>query len=207
MKRAISFFLSFAVALLLGCSSPSGKESAQDSSKQPAANQFETGRIALQKMIPPARFWAPDAKPVRMESEVMKDNNGQDGKSAFWRATFASPSTEKAETFTWSGMSNSDTPRGVDHGAADSFNPSNRSTQPFELGFLKVDSDKAFEVAQQHGGKQLLAKDPTAGVKYALEWDPQAGQLKWRVAYGGTDVSPRLTVIVNASTGDFVHKE
>ncbi len=208
MKRAILFFLFLAAALLLGCSSPSGKESSQDSSKQqPAADQLETGRVALQKMIPPARFWSPDAKPVRMESEVMKDNNGQGGKSGFWRVTFASSSTLKAETFTWSGMSNSDTPRGVDHGAADSFNPSNRSTQPFELGFLKVDSDKAFEVAQQHGGKQLLAKNPTAGVRYVLDWDPQAGQLKWRVSYGGTDVSPLLSVTVNASTGDFVHKE
>jgi hypothetical protein len=206
MKKASLFFLLFA-ALLLGCSSPSGKESSQSSSRQPVPTQLETGRVTLQKLIPPARFWSPDAQPMRLESEVTKESNGHDGKSGFWRATFASPAKGKVETFTWSGLSDPDTPRGVDHGAQDSFNPLNRSTQPFELTFLKVDSDKAFEVAQQHGGKQLLAKDPTAGVRYVLDWDPQAAQLKWRVSYGGTDVSPKLSVIVNASTGDFVHKE
>src|SRR5205807_5214252 len=183
MKRA-SLFFSLLAALLLGCSSPSGKESS--SKPQPAATELETGRIAIQRMFPPARFWAPDAQPMRLESEPTQESNGHDGKSGLWRATFASPDKAKAETFSWSGLSNPDTPRGVDHGAPESFDSSNRSTQPFQLGFLKVDSDKAFEVAQAHGGKQLLAKDPTARVKYVLDWNPQTSQLKWRVAYGGT---------------------
>jgi hypothetical protein len=206
MKQASQFFLLLASILLLGCSSPSGKE-AQGSASQQNTLQLETGRIALQKMIPPGRFWAQDAQPVNLESEVLKDNNGHGGKSGFWRATFASPSRLKSEAFTWSGMTDPNTPRGVDHGTQDSFSPLNRSTQPFELGFLKVDSDKAFEVAQQHGGKQLLAKDPSIGVKYSLNWDAQASQLKWRVMYGGNEVSARLAVVVSATTGDFLHKE
>lgn len=202
MKRASLSFLFF--ALLLGCSSNSGKES---SKPQPPATELSSGRIALQRLIPAARFWAPDALPMRLESQPTKESNGQDGKSGLWKATFASSSSSKEEVFTWSGLSDSDTPRGIDHGAAEPFDASNRSTQPFQLGFLKVDTDKAFEVAQAHGGKQLLAKDPTARVKYVLDWNPQANQLKWRVGYGGTDVSPKLSVIVNATTAEFVHKE
>lgn len=207
MKKA-TLFLFFA-SMLLGCSSPSGKEHSQGATgtQQPAASELETGRLALQKMIPPARFWAPDAQPVRINSEVLKDSNGHDGKSGFWRATFASAARQKAETFTWSGMSDPDTPRGVDHGAQDSFDSSNRSTQPFDLSFLKIDSDKAFAVAQEHGGKKLLAKDPSAGVKYVLDWDPQSSQLRWHVLYSGNDVSAKLAVVVNASTGEFLHKE
>ena len=204
MRRASLFFL-FLATLLVGCSSTSEKEPA--TKPQPAATELETGRLALQKMIPPARFWAPDALPMRLESEPTKESNGHDGKSGIWRATFASPSKSKAEAFTWSGVSDPNTPRGIDHGAADSFDPSNRSTQPFQFAFLKVDSDKALEVAQAHGGKQLLAKNPDATVKYVLDWNPQANQLKWRVAYGGSDVSPKLSVIVNATTAEFVHKE
>lgn len=205
----VRLFLFLAFMLPLGCSSPSGKEQSQNAtdSQQPAASQLETGRIAFQKMIPRARFWAPDAQPVRIESEVLKGSNGHDGKSGFWRATFASATRHKTEPFTWSGMSDSDAPPGVDHGVEDSFDPSNRSTQPFDLSFLKIDSDKAFEVAQQHGGKQLLAKGPSAGVKYVLDWDPQTGQLKWRVFYGGNDASAKLGIVVNASTGEFIHKE
>ncbi|HXB20466.1 MAG TPA: hypothetical protein VNV88_03745 [Candidatus Solibacter sp.] len=205
MKK-VSLFLFLACMLPLGCSSPSGKENSQGAQQQ-EPSQLETGRIALQKMIPPARFWAPDAQPVQVNSEVLKDSNGHDGKSGFWRATFASTGRQKAETFTWSGMSGSDTPRGVDHGAQDSFDPSNRSTRPFELSYLKIDSDKAFAVAQEHGGKKLLAKDPKAGVKYVLDWDPQASQLKWHVYYSGNDPSAKLAVVVNASSGEFLHKE
>jgi hypothetical protein len=204
MKRPSLSFLLFA-ALLLGCSSPSGKESS--SKPQPLATELSTGRFALQKLIPPARFWAPDALPMRLESKPTQESNGQDGKSALWKATFASPNTSKSEVFTWSGLSDPDIPRGVDHGAAEPFDASNRSTQPFQLAFLKVDTDKAYEVAQAHGGKQLLAKDPTTRVKYVLDWNAQANQLKWRVAYGGTDVSPKLSVIVNATTAEFIHKE
>ena len=204
MKRAGLFFL-FLAALLLSCSSPSGKESS--STPQPTAIELETGRVALQKMFAPARFWSPDAQPMRLESRPTKESDGHDGKSGIWQAAFASPSRAKAENFTWSGLSDPEVPRGIDHGPPDSFDPSNRSTQPFQLAFLKVDSDKAFEVAQAHGGKQLLAKNPTAQVKYVLDWDPQNSQLKWRVSYGGADTSSKLSVIVNATTAEFVHKE
>src|SRR2546423_11872014 len=78
MKRASLFFL-FLVGLLLGCSSPSGKESS--SAPQPAAIELETGRVALQKMFPSARFWAPDAQPMRLESRPTKESDGHDGKS------------------------------------------------------------------------------------------------------------------------------
>lgn len=204
MKRVVLFFL-FPAMVLLGCSSPSGKESSANS--QPAAPELDSARVALQKMIPPARFWSPDAEPTRLESVPTKESDGHDGKSGLWKATFASPAKSQAETFTWSGLSDSDAPRGVDHGPPDSFDPSNRSTRPFQIAFLKVDSDKAFEVAQAHGGKQLLSKEPAARVKYVLDWNPQSSQLRWRVAYGGTDVSPKLSVIVNATTAEFVHKE
>ena len=39
--------------------------------------------------------------------------------------------------------------------------PTNTNTQVFDVAFLKVDSDKALEVAQKHGGDKLVAK--TAG--------------------------------------------
>jgi len=201
MKKVSLFLL--LLSLLLGCSSPSGKESSQ----QQPATQLATGLIALYKMVPRARFWAPDAQPIRVESEILKESNGHEGRSGYWRATFASATKQKAEVFTWSGISSTDVPLGVDHGAEDSFNPSNRSTQPFNLNVFKIDSDKAFEAAQQHGGKKLLAKDPSAGVKFAVDWDPQASQLRWRISYIGNKIPDKLVIVVNASTGDFLHTE
>jgi hypothetical protein len=199
--------LASSLALMLlfaGCDSTPTAPAAKAT---PAANQLETGRFALQKMLAPARFWAPDAQPVRLESINVKESNGHEGKAIFWRALFASPSRQKAEPFTWSGISSSDSHPGVDHGAEDSYNPENRSARPFDLNFLKVDTDKAFDVAQQHGGKQVLEKDPKVAVSYLLDWDVQSGQLRWHVIYGGSESTGKLSVLVDASSGSFLRKE
>jgi len=194
------------VALLLLSGCDSGSKNAPEAKASPAASELETGRFALQKMLAPARFWAPDAQPVRLESSNIKDSTGHDGKANFWRALFGSVSRQKAETFTWSGVASSDVARGVDHGAEDSYNPANRSARTFDLNFLKVDTDKAFEVAQQHGGKQMLEKNPKTQVSYQLDWDSQSSQLRWHVIYGGESVG-NLTVLVDASSGAFIRKE
>ncbi|HJY87878.1 MAG TPA: hypothetical protein VKE24_13670, partial [Candidatus Acidoferrales bacterium] len=152
-----------------------------------------------------AHFWAGDAAPVQLSSTATGSSNGHDGKSGVWRAVFASPSRQKSEPFVWSGMA--DAERKVDHGVEDSYNPSNRSTQTWDLNFLKVDTDKAFTVAQQHGGKQLLEKEPQLGVNYLLDYSALTNQLRWHVTYGGNPSMGRLTVLVDASTGEFIHKE
>ena len=193
----------FTAAVLLGCSS----EPAKGPAPAPAAPtvQTETGRFALQKMLVPAHFWMPDAQPIRLDSTATKESNGRDGTAALWRAVFASASKQKSEPFTWSGISSPQMSKGVSHDAEDMFNTGNRSTQPFDLNYLKVDSDEAFKVAQQHGGKELLAKNPKLNVTYLLDFDPRLSQLKWHVIYGESP-SP-LSVLVDASTGHFLHKE
>jgi hypothetical protein len=203
-KAGTATFLGLALSLL-GCDS--GTKTAPAAKETPAASQLETGRFALQKMLAPARFWAPDAQPVRLESTNLKDSNGHEGRANFWRAEFASVSRQKAEPFTWSGMATSDTARGVDHGTEDSYNPANRSARAFDLNFLKVDTDKAFAVAQQHGGKQVLEKDPKVSVGYLLDWEVQSNQLRWHVIYGGSESHGKLAVLVDASSGEFLRKE
>ena len=204
MKTKITLILLAAFGFLLACDSTPEKKPPS----APPKTEFQTGRFALQKMLVPTHLWSSDAQPVNLKSNAGKDNPGHDGKSAYWQATFASPGRQKAEPFSRSGLTGPDAPpRGVNHGVEDSFNPANRSTQPFDLSFLKIDSDKAFEVAQQHGGKQLLEKNAQQMVFYLLDWDPRAGQLRWHVIYGGSENNAQLTVIVDASTGEFVHKE
>lgn len=168
-------------------------------------NQFETGRFALQKMIPAARLWSEDAAPIHLESSTSSESDGHDGKALFWRANFGSRSRLKTIPYSWSGMA--DAPRKVDHGTEDAYNPNNRSLQTWDLNYLKIDTDKAYEVAQEHGGKELLEKDPKQPVMYLLDWDPQSNQLRWHVIYGATTSSAKLTVLVNASSGVYLRKE
>lgn len=97
-----------------------------------------------------------------------------------------------------------DAERKIDHGVEDTFNPNNRSTQPFDLNFLKIDTDQAYDVAQKHGGKEVTEKDPKTQVTYLLQWNAQAGELEWHVMYAD---HTRLTVLVDATTARYLRKE
>src|SRR5262245_24448362 len=147
----------FALAMLTACSSeaPKSTESAKPQ-PQPKPPELLTGRSAIQKLYISAHGWGPDARPYRLESTPNSESNGHDGKSAIWHAGFASVAQRGTKPYTWSG---SGTDRGINPGIEDSYNPSNASIAAFDFQFLKIDSDKAVEVAQQHAGHQLLANE------------------------------------------------
>jgi len=209
--NAIALLLTAALVALMGCSSsPTPKQSSGESKKAeaPKPPELDTGRVAFQRLYLSARNWAPDARPFRLESEPTKEANGADGKAGVWRGSFASVARRAVKSFMWSGITSDDAPaRGITPGTEDTFNPSNTSTQPFDFGFLKVDSDKAFEVAQQHGGKKITDKTPNQPIKYELDWAPRNNELIWHVIYGSSDVDAKLRVAVDASTGSFLRVE
>jgi hypothetical protein len=192
-----------ALALMPACSSEPAKPT-ESEKPQPKAPEILTGRSAFQKLYISAHGWGPDARPYRLESMTNDDSKGADGKSAIWRAGFASAVQRGTKPYTWSG---SGTDRGVNPGTEDSYNPNNASTQVFDIAFLKIDSDKAFEVAQQHGGDKILAKSPDTPVLYILEWNHVSNELIWHVIYGESRDNAKLKVAVNATSGDFLRIE
>ncbi|MGA9643230.1 MAG: hypothetical protein WBQ72_17670 [Terriglobales bacterium] len=185
----------FALAMAGCSSSPTGPATAEKA--QPKAPETMTGNGAFYKCYIAARGWAADAQPFRVESAQSKTH---DGKAGEWRAGFASPAHRATESYTWT---NGD----VSHGTEDTYSPTNSSTQVFNVQFLKVDTDKAFSVAQQHGGDKLLEKDPDTPVIFALDWNRQSNELLWHVIYGVDRETAKLRVTVNASTGKFSHLE
>jgi hypothetical protein len=200
MKKLLLTF--FSLCLMVGCSSEPPKPAEKP---QPKAPEFATGRTAFQKLYIGARGWARDAQPYRLQSQVTSDSAGKDGKADIWQAFFASPSQRSAKPYTWSGTDLTDAPaRGVDQGSEDSYSPTNASTQVFDMQFLKVDSDKAFEEAQKHGGDKLLEKSPDTPVFYILDWSPTTNELIWHVIYGTNRDTAKLKVSVNATSGDFI---
>jgi hypothetical protein len=205
-------FLSFALVSLVSCSSDKkpGTESASQPAAKPAAKeaQYDTGRTAFQRIYLSARLWAPDAKPFRLQSQFTAAAPTAAGKAGLWRASFASPSRRMMKLFVWSGLVGPDAPeQGISFSAEDSWSPSNSSTQPFDMAFLKVDSDKAYEVAQKNGGEKLTRKDPQQAVILALSWDPAANQLIWHVLYGENPTEAKLRIAVDATTGAFLRVE
>ena len=203
MKKLLMAML----ALMAGCSSEPSKP-AQTGKPQAKAPELVTGRAAFQKAYIAARGWARDAQPYRLESLLTADSKGKDGKSALWRASFASATQHGVKPFVWSGEDAPDVPsRGISPGTEDNYSPANSSTQVFDIAFLKVDSDKALEVAQKHGGDKLLEKDPDTPILYVLDWSRPTNELIWHVIYGNSRDNAKLTVAVNASTGEFIRVE
>jgi hypothetical protein len=197
----------FGLTLLAGCSSEPAKPAVEQKA-EPKAAELVTGRTAMQKLYVAAHGWARDAQPFRLESQITTDGNGHGGKSAIWRASFASPAQRGVKPYFWSGSASPDAPsRGITPGNEDNYNPSNASTQVFDIAFLKTDSDKGFDVAQQHGGEKLLDKTPDQPVIYLLDWNRAENRLEWHVAYGTSRDTAKLTVTINASTGEFVRVE
>jgi hypothetical protein len=170
--------------------------------------QYETGRTAFQKMFLAARGWAPDARPFRLQSQFSPEAPTAEGKAVLWRASVASPARRMMKLFAWSGMVGPDAPeQGVSFSAEDSWSPGNSSTVPFDIAFLKVDSDKAYEAAQKNGGDKLTKKDPKQPVTFLLEWDASKSQLVWHVIYGENPTEAKLRIAVDATSGEFLRVE
>jgi hypothetical protein len=205
MKKLLMAML--ALLLMAGCS-PEPTPPAKTEKPQPKPAEFVTGRTAFQKLYIAARGWGRDAQPYRLESMPTADSKGREGKAAVWKGSFGSPLQRGVKPYIWSGEDSPDAPsRGINPGTEDNYNPSNSSTQIFDIAFLKVDSDKALEVAQKHGGEKLLAKEPDTAILYMVDWSKPTSELIWHVIYGTNPYEAKLKVAVNASTGEFMRVE
>jgi hypothetical protein len=195
------------LVLMSGCSSESNKP-AEPETPEKKGPDLITARSAIQRMYIAARGWNADARPYRLEAVATTDGNGHDGKWAVWRASFASPAQRSEKSFTWSGSAADGAPsRGINPGTEDSYSASNASTTVFDMAFLKIDSDQAFETAQKHGGDKVLEKAADTPVIYVCDWNHNTNELVWHVIYGASREGAKLTVSVNASTGEFIRVE
>ena len=201
-KPVVVFGVAVAIlagGLMAGCSSEPSKPAPAEK-PQPKAPEAITGSSAFYKCYISARLWAQDAQPYRVESQPTTDSKGRDGKAEEWRVGFVSPSQHATRPYTWA---NGD----ISHGVDDTYSVSNSSTQVFNVQSLKADTDKAFAVAQQHGGDKLLEKEPGTLVFYVLDWNRRKNELLWHVIYGTSRDTAKLRVAVNASTGEFSRLE
>jgi len=190
---------------LTACSDSSKPAETKPEVKGP---ELITARSAFQKLYIAARGWNQDAKPYRIESTASTDGNGQDGKWALWRCGFASAAQRSEKSYSWSGSAANGAPeRGVNPGIEDSYSATNASTQVFDMAFLKIDSDQAFATAQKHGGDKILEAAPDTPVIYICDFNHNTNQLVWHVIYGAQREGAKLTVAVNASTGEFIRVE
>jgi hypothetical protein len=196
-----------AVILAVGCSSNENKTAPATPAAAPkkAEPSLYSGQEAFNRMLGLALKWAPDAEPARVESVLNTEATGQGGKSTVWQGYFASPSRHATKSFVCSG---SRLPGAPPYGVSPSGEEGAYNAQSAGLVFshflLKTDTDKAYEVAQQHGGDALVKKDAQQPVTYVLLKDKKLNVPVWFVIYGTSEKDRKGIGVINATTGGFV---
>ena len=123
--KIVSAALLAILALLLGCDTNTPRP--RRPSPNPKVPSCSRDGPPFKKLFIAARNYAADVKPFRIESTPTTDGNGHDGKSAIWRASFASLTQHGVKPFIWSGSDAPDAPsRGVSPGNEDVYNPEQR---------------------------------------------------------------------------------
>jgi len=159
-----------------------------------------TGLHALYQMYTSARAWAQDLQILRLSSIDIREVPHQDGKAAAWQVVFVSQALAKSRTYTFSVYEASATlHQGIFSDAPQDWSGNGK---PFLLDAAKIDSDKAWEIALEHG-RDYNGKNPKIPVSYTLGMDKGTDPM-WRVIWGESAGESSFSVLVNASTGDFV---
>jgi len=194
------------VILTAGCSSTENKAPEKQAAAVPKASaELYTGEQAFNRMLGLALKWSADAAPARVESVPNTEATGQGGKSTVWRGYFASPSRRATKTFVCSGSRLPDAPPfGVSPEGAEGAYNAQSANLVFSQYLVKTDTDKAFDVAQQHGGDAILKKDAQQPVTYVLLKDKKLNVPVWFVIYGASEKDRKGIGVINATTGDFV---
>jgi len=210
----LAFALSvISVAILTaGCSSTENKPKESTPEKPAAAAQPQskepvlyTGQEAFNRMLGLALKWAPDAQPARLESVLTPEATGQGGKSTIWRGYFAAPSRRSTKTIVCSGSRRPDAPPfGVSAEGEEGAYNAEAASLAFSQYLLKTDTDKAFEIAQQHGGEAIVKKDAQQPITYVLLKDRKQNMPVWYVIYGTSEKDRKGIGVINATTGAFV---
>jgi hypothetical protein len=203
MKRLTLTLAGACLAFLVSCS-----ESPQTQEKKPAeaAKPPEPvgGLSALFQMYRAARsVLGADVEPLQMKSILLTDVKAEPGKAAAWQATFVSPAAGKARTYTFSVVeSEGNLHKGVFSGTDESWSGS-RGPKPFPIAAVKVDTDAAYKTALAKAA-DYEKKNPGKPISFLLEKNEKFPDPAWRVIWGESAGTSSFSVLVDASTGDYL---
>jgi hypothetical protein len=198
MKSLVAACAAF---LLASCSEPAVETKAKAPEKPPAPL---SGRQAFQQTYAQARTWASDSLPIRIRNYNLKEVPSADGKSGAWDVTFASPSRDRAKTFTWSAVEAEGLHKGVFGGSEESWSPT--SSKVFAVQAIKTDTPAAFETARTKSETYLKRPGDRPPVNFLLEASNRFPNPAWRIYWGESASAAEFTVFVDATTGEFLQK-
>ncbi len=201
-RKSTALLALLATALATSCGGGPQRQERTEPPPEPV-----TGLRAFFRIYPTARVWAEDVQGLRLVSLSIPEMKPKGGAYPAWRATFYSPSKAAAKSFTFSVVeSYGNIHKGVFEGPAESFSPgAGERWEPWPISALKIDSDRAYEVAVQNS-QDYIKKHPDQQVTFVLEKTRRHPNLTWRVVWGQSESRSDYSVFIDASTGDVVEK-
>jgi hypothetical protein len=192
------------VALLTSCSeTPQQTEKkAAEPAKPP---QPVAGKYALYQMYTAARgALGADIEPVQLKSIHLGDVKAEPGKAGAWQVTFSSARAQKARSYTYSVVeSEGNLHKGVFAGLDETWTGGARGPKPFPMAAVKIDTDAAYETAKKKA-VDYEKKNPDKTISFLLEKTEKYPDPTWRVIWGESIGTSNFSVLVDASTGDYL---
>jgi hypothetical protein len=202
MKRLTLAIAASCLTFLVSCSeTPQKTETkAAEPAKPP---EPVAGKYALYQMYTAARgSMGADIEPVRMTDIRLTEVKAEPGKAAAWRATFVSVRSGKARSYTYSVVeSEGNLHKGVFAGQEETW--SGRGPKAFPMAAIKVDTDAAYETARKKA-LDYEKKSPGKPISWLLEKNEKFPDVVWRVIWGESVGTSNFSVLVDASTGDYL---
>lgn len=190
------------VLLLMGCSeTPPASKKPAEPAKPP---EPVTGQYAFYQMYGMARAWAPDVEGLQLRSLNLAEVKSAPGKAGAWEATFVSPSRRQSRTYTYSVVEAAgNLHKGVFAGLENPWSGPSSQAKPFPASAVKVDSDKAYEVALKHGA-DYAKKHPDMPISFLLQWTSRHPIPAWRVIWGESVSTSSFSVFVDCGAGTYL---
>jgi len=210
MNRSLLSTAALALAALLGASCSSGpapeKKAATKKPAEPAS-----GQSGLFQMFQVARAWAPDVQLLKLSNGDLPGVKSADGKYGVWSATLASLTKKQKRDFTYAVADGEGIFKGARGGAEAPFIETTRGPRPIPVAQVKIDTPAALETAQKEIAKdksmqKVLDENKDLPVQFLLEWDRTQKNPNWRVIYGTSVSQSKFSILIDATTGEFVKK-
>jgi hypothetical protein len=184
-----------ACALLVSCSEP---PKPKEPEKPPVP---VTGRYALQQMFVAARTWAQDLQIASMTSMHFAQVPSVPGKAGGWQVVFVSPSLQQSRTYTWAAAEISTSiHKGIRDERPTGWSDNGKS---FPIAAVKIDSDEAYQTALKKVSK-YASEHPDMVITYQLAMGERVPDATWRIVWGESVATSSDSVLVDASTGEYV---
>ena len=206
MRKSLLFPAAALLAMLTGCSDTPTASVAKKEAEKP---EPVTGQSAVFKMYQMARAWAPDSQVMKMQSMHLSEvKEGAPGTAAAWQATFVSDAKSRARSYTFSIVEGEgNLHKGAFAGPEEGWSGAHGIESPFLMAAVKIDTDAAYKTAMEtprSHAAEYDKKNPGKPITFLLENNRKFPDVSWRVIWGESVGTSNFSVMVDASTGDYL---